>query len=339
MLSRLSGLVIALSALVLSQAVPASANDAASGCKGTDMIAELKSQHPKIYAALLREEKKILHREGLLFKMSKKGLPDIHVFGTIHVDDPRLKEFPEVLIDALENADIVATEIQEGEMTNPVTMLKMAALAANPKADTLTRLKPAAREALTKALEARGLPSGAATRMDAGFLLLSLALPPCAMVTDPAKALDQEVVDSKIARIGIASGAENIGLETVVSQINAIKGMSDASKFALLNATASMDDRSEDLFATMKNLYLDKKIGRLSVLSYIALPPDPAVQGGYAEFQDRLIDKRNREMAKKIEELAKDKKVVAAVGALHLIGETGVVNLLEKRGYKATKLW
>jgi uncharacterized protein len=115
--------------------------------------------------------------------------------------------------------------------------------------------------------------------------------------------------------------------------------MSEASKFALLNASAAADDRATDMFVTMKNLYRDKRIARLSVISYLALPPDPAVQGAYAEFKDRLLDKRNEGMAKKILELAADKKVVAAIGALHLIGDTGVVRLLEKQGYKAVKLW
>jgi uncharacterized protein len=335
---RLSGLT-ALFALCGLLAGPALAKAEDPACSGVDMIAEMKAKTPKTYAALLREESKIIHGEGLLFRLEKKGRPTIHVFGTMHVDDPRLKKLPEDLTNALEAADVIATEIKESELTNPVSMLKMAALAANPKADTLTRLKPEARKAIEKALEARGLPTGAATRMDAGFLLLSLALPPCAMVTDPQKYLSQEIIDQKVARVGMAYGAENIGLETVVSQITAIKNMSDASKFALLNATAAGDDRATDLFITTKALYLDRKIGRLTVMSTLSLPPDPAVQGAYAEFKDRLLDKRNEGMAKTIESLAKDKKVVVAIGAMHLVGDTGVVHLLEKMGYKATKLW
>jgi uncharacterized protein len=311
----------------------------AKSCKGIDVVAELKEKQPATYAALKREEAKIRHGEGLLFRMEKKGHPILHVFGTIHVDDKRFKDLPKPLMEALESADIVATEIREDELNNPVSMLKMAALAANPKADTLNRMKPESRRNVEKALEARGLPVGAAMRMDAGFLLLSLALPPCAIVTDPETVLKQEVVDQKVARVGAAYGAENIGLETVAAQVQTITGMSDASKFAMLDATAAVDDRSEDMFATMKALYLEKKIARLSVLSSLSLPPDPAVQGAYAEFMDRLIDKRNIGMVEGILKHAANKKVVAAIGALHLVGDRGVVHLLEKKGYKATRLW
>jgi uncharacterized protein len=321
----------------LSSVAPGIAKEAS--CFGKDVIAELRQKDPKTHKAMLREERNILHGEGLLFRMEKKGHPAIHVFGTIHVDDPQFKALPQPLTAALEAADIVATELKEEDLTNPMTMLKVAALAANPKADTLTRLKPDSRSAVEKALKARGLPTGAATRMDAGFLLISLALPPCAIATDAEEYLSKEIVDQKVARAGKDFGAENIGLETAASQIQAIKGMSDASKFALLTATADADARATDMFVTMKNLYRDKKIGRLSVISYLLLPPDPAVQGAFAEFKDRLLDKRNTGMAERIEELAKDKKVVAAIGALHLIGENGVIALLEKRGYKARKLW
>jgi uncharacterized protein len=192
MIARLPRRALALLALCALFAGPARADAQESSCTGSDLISELKEKDPKAYAALIREEKKVIHGEGLLFRMEKKGAPAIHVFGTIHVDDPRFKKLPQQLVDALEAADIVATEIEEGELSNPVTMLKMAALAANPKADTLTRLKPSSRKAVEAALEARGLPTGAATRMDAGFLLLSLALPPCAILRDAEKLLSQE---------------------------------------------------------------------------------------------------------------------------------------------------
>jgi uncharacterized protein len=312
---------------------------AAKTCSGNDLVTELRRSAPQAFRQLLLEEAKVPYGEGLLYRLDKEGAPSIHVFGTIHVDDPRFKTFPDEMKAALEAADIVATEITEAELKNPVSLLKSAAMAANPKADTLDRLGDKERKAILAALEARGLPSGAAARMDAGFLLLSLALPPCAVVTDPQAFMKQEIVDAKVARLGVSFGAENIGLETVTSQIAVVKGMSEASKFALLTATAAADAKSTDLFVTMKNLYHQRRIARLWVLSTMFLPPDPAVQGAYAEFKDRLIDRRNDGMAEGILKLAADKKVFAAVGALHLIGERGVIRLLEKKGYTATKLW
>ena len=334
---RLGRLPLVCLALLAGAAVPAWAND--SACQGQDMMDAMKAANPKGFAAMRAEEKNTPHADGLLFRLTRKGRPELFVFGTIHVDDPRFKIFPKELLAALDRADVVATEIKESDLSNPVTALKMLTFAVNPKADTFDAMAIRDRAAVEKAIQARGLSSGAAARMDAGFLLLSIALPPCAMEDDPAKALTKEIVDQKVARLGIAAGAENVGLEEVIDQINAIKDLSSASKRALLVATANADDQSTNMYVTMKNLYHARKIGRLGAAATLTLPPDPAVQGAYAEFKDRLIDRRNQSMAAKIEGLAKTKKVVVAIGALHLPGENGVIRRLERAGYKATRLW
>jgi uncharacterized protein YbaP (TraB family) len=60
-----------------------------------------------------------------------------------------------------------------------------------------------------------------------------------------------------------------------------------------------------------------------------------------SEFTHRvLLDKRNPEMATKIEVLLKnDRTTFVGVGLLHLIGETGVPTLLRQRGYEVEKLY
>ena len=48
----------------------------------------------------------------------------------------------------------------------------------------------------------------------------------------------------------------------------------------------------------------------------------------------KMFDERNEEMAKKIEPFLKgDQPVFVVVGAGHLIGNKGIVKLLEKKGY------
>ncbi|OWW18913.1 TraB/GumN family protein [Noviherbaspirillum denitrificans] len=60
-----------------------------------------------------------------------------------------------------------------------------------------------------------------------------------------------------------------------------------------------------------------------------------------SEFTQRvLLDKRNPEMATKIEELLRDDETTfVGVGLLHMVGETGVPTLLRRRGYEVEKLY
>ena len=55
---------------------------------------------------------------------------------------------------------------------------------------------------------------------------------------------------------------------------------------------------------------------------------------GIKNFTELLLYKRNENWTKKLEELMPEKSLVIAVGAGHLPGKRGVINLLRKSGYK-----
>ncbi|MEZ5035311.1 MAG: TraB/GumN family protein [Chitinophagaceae bacterium] len=57
---------------------------------------------------------------------------------------------------------------------------------------------------------------------------------------------------------------------------------------------------------------------------------------GMAGFTDILLYRRNANWAKKLEEIMPKKSVLVAVGAGHLPGEKGVINLLREKGFTVT---
>jgi len=74
-----------------------------------------------------------------------------------------------------------------------------------------------------------------------------------------------------------------------------------------------------------------------------AVARDGLKKSGYSEKEMDAIDEmvvfeRNRDWIPKIEKLFTQPKVAVVVGAGHLIGDQGVPALLEKRGYKVTRL-
>ena len=58
-----------------------------------------------------------------------------------------------------------------------------------------------------------------------------------------------------------------------------------------------------------------------------------AAQGLEADFQENLVDQRNRNWIPLIEKITAEAPTFIGVGALHLPGEQGVINLLRKQGY------
>ncbi len=66
---------------------------------------------------------------------------------------------------------------------------------------------------------------------------------------------------------------------------------------------------------------------------------DPArVETDFALMETLLMTERNRAWIPVIEAAAEDGPVLAAFGALHLSGETGVLALLEREGFTLQRL-
>ena len=84
-------------------------------------------------------------------------------------------------------------------------------------------------------------------------------------------------------------------------------------------------DYSQNEFQTMISAYLAEDIDELDKAM--------TTSGMMADYRSILLDERNKTWVPKIEEQMKTKSVFVAVGAGHLAGEFGVVNLLRDAGY------
>ncbi|MBB1249552.1 TraB/GumN family protein [Rhizobium sp. G21] len=58
-----------------------------------------------------------------------------------------------------------------------------------------------------------------------------------------------------------------------------------------------------------------------------------------AAFEEKLITIRNHHMADRGAPILEKGNVFMAVGALHLIGDEGLVELMRKKGYTATPMF
>ena len=84
-------------------------------------------------------------------------------------------------------------------------------------------------------------------------------------------------------------------------------------------------------------LYLDGDLAMLDALwnEYLAmLPPDAA-----RALDERLIAAPNRVMVERMVPLMEKGPTFVAVGCLHLLGDGGVLDLLQRRGYTVTRLY
>jgi uncharacterized protein YbaP (TraB family) len=78
----------------------------------------------------------------------------------------------------------------------------------------------------------------------------------------------------------------------------------------------------------METLYKNQDLQGLAALM---TEEENKMYGGHADI---MLTERNQSWIAGIEAAAKETPTLFAVGAAHLGGETGVINLLRKKGYK-----
>ncbi len=80
----------------------------------------------------------------------------------------------------------------------------------------------------------------------------------------------------------------------------------------------------------MKQLYIERDLKGLFIYSQKYTVPGDKV---YDELMDKLLTQRNRKMAQRMQAQLQAGEAFIAIGAMHLPGEEGVLNLLEQQDY------
>jgi uncharacterized protein len=79
----------------------------------------------------------------------------------------------------------------------------------------------------------------------------------------------------------------------------------------------------------MMNAYKNQDLKKLEEM---LMKSDPSI----SNYTDVLLYNRNRNWVEKLKELLPEKSLLIAVGAGHLPGKEGCINLLRLQGYKVT---
>jgi uncharacterized protein YbaP (TraB family) len=97
--------------------------------------------------------------------------------------------------------------------------------------------------------------------------------------------------------------------------------------------TLKLGDRMNDVVETMISLYAQGDTGTFWPLFRAVLPNEAEDQIGYAAFEQAMIVERNKTMIKRAEPIIGQGNAFIAVGALHLPGPDGLIELLRKDGH------
>lgn len=153
------------------------------------------------------------------------------------------------------------------------------------------------------------------------FFLSSMFFPK--MLDCPMQSFELEL--TKIAK---EQEEEIYGLETLEEQIQVFDDIPLEDQYADLVRMAKDNlEYDKETFSKMLKLYEEENI--TAILDMM----DDDTNKTVSEHQDVLLKQRNENWISKIEEYAKDQPTFFGVGAGHLPGKNGVIQLLRNAGY------
>ena len=264
------------------------------------------------------------YEQGLLWRIEGKGASPSHVFGTVHLADPRVTRLPPAVARELDRASSVSLEVTL-DTSNILTLANRMLYTDGRDLQTVAGAELFGKAAAITA--GLGLPEQLLRMFKPWAVALILSAPP----QDPAN-----VLDFVLARRAQEKGKPVHELEGIEEQIAALEGFPEAEQVALLRHAVENRSRMADWIGRIVEAYLARDLAAMQRISEESSGGD---QRANEVFADRLLYQRNERMVERMEARLAEGGAFIAVGALHLYGSRGVPALLERRGYRVTRVY
>jgi uncharacterized protein len=275
-----------------------------------------------------------------LWKVEGEGEKPSFLFGTMHLPDDRLTTLHPVVTEAIDFSDALYAELKMNDQaTQMAAMGKMmlpqgTTLKATVGDDIYGRMETY--------LNGKGL----------GMIMPQLGTMKPWAVASQLGSLDyimemqmgKKALDAVIYARAESAGKEVGGLETVDEQIGVFESLTTEEQVKFLDKTLTgLEEAAEKGERSTEPLLLAYLTGKESEI--LKTVKEEMEAGKDDEMSKKLmkllLDDRNVRMTDRIEKKLKEnagRSYFFAIGTMHYPGEIGIVALLEKKGFKVTRL-
>lgn len=257
--------------------------------------------------------------QGMLWEITGKGRIS-HLFGTVHLDDPRVTALSANVGERLEAASRFVMEM----VLDPIAVERVQQAMFFSDGRRLDHVLPPEEFRHTvAALADYGLPEAVVATMRPWAAMMTLAVPP----SSAGPYLDQILMERARER-----GISVHGLETPAEQIAVFGELPLPDQLILLEDSLAGLDRRDALVEEMIQLYVEGDLQGLMAFQERLLAEGDARAS--ALFRERAIRDRNHRMLRRMLRHLMVGDAFIAVGALHLPGPEGLIALLREQGYR-----
>lgn len=255
---------------------------------------------------------------SLLWKISGKNLKTpSYLFGTVHMICQQDYQFSEAMASALESTNQLVLEVNLYDPENQSAFSKGIML---PEGSSLKDMLNTEDDYLhlEKALLEKGLDINEYSSLRPIVLLSLMSMK--SFGCDNTVSYEAKLMEKMNAR-----NLKTIGLESAEYQLNIFNSLSKKETTEMLLAAAD-DVKNNDRVNRMVELYKAQNITGLN--DFIIEAPEMKAN------IDKFLYQRNKNWVKELPKIMESNSSFIAVGAGHLAGKDGVIELLKKAGYK-----
>lgn len=260
--------------------------------------------------------------EGVFWEISGNGLSKpSYLLGTIHLICEGEFNLGDKLLRKLEDSKALVLEV---DMDDPTLAMSMFSKMHNEGGEDITDfLSKEEYETIRSLLMERTGMDIEMVRKMRPFMLMSLVYP-------GLMECETMSYESELMKVAKSSKTEIMGLESVNDQLSVFDQIPLEEQYRSFYEYAANLEKGREEFKKLVQAYKDENIGLL--VKMVSESPE------YRDYQDILLDNRNLNWMDPMGELMEKGPVFFAVGAGHLGGENGLLQLLRNQGYRLKRL-
>lgn len=261
---------------------------------------------------------------SLLWKIEGPGLKKpSYLFGTMHLIQKQYYYFPESLEKIIRKSNVIVTEIDLDELNDQKKAMQLMTLKEGKLSDYFTApQKDSISLWIKNNLKIEGETFFAQVDNFKPLVLVQTII----QVQLMGKT---ESYEGTIGNLAKKYEVETVGVEHLEDQIAMFDGLSKTEQAEMVMESLRNPEKQLQTMNDLQALYKGQNIDSI----YQFMMSDG---GSVARQQDLFIDQRNQKWIPQLEVILKEKSAFIAVGAGHLGGEKGVIQLLRNQGYTLT---
>jgi uncharacterized protein len=277
--------------------------------------AETKSEE---VSKIVNDDIIVENGNSLLWRIEGKGITTSYIYGTMHIIDADRYHFTDKMQKEISNSEAVIMEV--GGMPNPLETL------------SLMQLDSGDIRSIFSDIQMRTIVEFFDTKLNTDpdtFFKIYGGMKPFFLlqaITQNYFSNKTESYDLEIMGIAAENEIPLIGLETLEQQLGFFDEIPSEAMANMVVESIENFEKDKKSTTKMMKAYEEQKVNKL-------IPMIKKQSPEFMEFDDVFLYDRNERWVPKIIKEIKDKKCFIAVGAAHLFGDGGLIELLRKEGY------